>query len=237
LYLDQGGGFHQETDYVYEGMLYVSQCIFVSCYCYGSAGGAVASRSNLTEFVNTIFLFCEALGIEDSTFAGGGALRLWRSGVNCTNCSFINCGTNNFGGAVCVSRSDYISNIPHGKLLNFSTCIFGSNQAAYDGGAILNLQADLKCENCSFLFNQAGMSGGAIACEFYGRLTFSDCVFVQNVVTDSDCGAQGKGGAIMLWYLGVGPREMKFENCLFYENLLNAWDCLGFPDVFICDFV
>jgi predicted outer membrane repeat protein len=150
--------------------------------------------------------------------------------VNCTNCSFINCRTNNFAGAICISRDDNSENKPRGKLLHFVRCIFGSNQAAYDGGAILNLQADLKCEKCSFLFNQAGKSGGAIACEFYGTLTFSDCVFVQNLVTDSDCGAQGKGGAIMLWYWYEGPTEMKFENCLFYENLLNASNCLGLLD-------
>jgi hypothetical protein len=153
-------------------------------------------------------------------------LRFWRSGVNCTNCSFINCKTNNSGGAVCVSRDDLYGNRPHGKLLHFVRCIFNSNQAAYDGGAILNLLANLKCEKCSFLFNQAKRSGGAITCEFHGILTFSDCVFVQSLVTDSDC-TKHKGGAIMLWYWNEGPREMKFENCLFYENFMKGSRCSG----------
>jgi hypothetical protein len=181
----------------------------------------VACNEGITIIKDTSFFFCEAqeeIGIilEKENENGGGALHLQMSGVNCTNCSFINCKSNNYGGAICLARDN--NNYPRKKLLVFDNCIFGSNRALYDGGAILNRQGDILCESCSFLFNEGRRSGGAIACEFYGELNFIDCVFVKNVKSNNDCTYNAKGGAIMLWSIKEGMKKIFFKDCLFYEN-------------------
>jgi predicted outer membrane repeat protein len=84
----------------------------------------------------------------------------------------------------------------------------------------------LNVDGCSFLFNEAGSSGGAIHCEFIKPVLIKSSAFVGNVKTDDDCDIGAGGGAIMVWNLNV-IGSFTFEDCFFYGNKIIDPSCVG----------
>jgi hypothetical protein len=85
------------------------------------------------EYTNCAFLFCEVRGGVRSGDGylgdGGGALHLWQSNANCTNCSFINCFCNHYGGVV--SQEVMVEIISLWLLLSISRNAFLDRTNAY----------------------------------------------------------------------------------------------------------
>jgi predicted outer membrane repeat protein len=193
-------------------------------------GGALMTGGPTNTYTNCAFLFCEVHGdvhpgdYEDGYLGdGGGALHLWQSIAICNNCSFINCFCNHYGGVVSQGRSIGKENFPLSFTINFTKCIFGSNKCILDGGAIMNRVGTMNIDGCSFLFNEAGRSGGAIYCELIKNVSIKASAFVRNTKTDTNCSIQASGGAIMVWYLDEGDRGFELEDCFFGGNkVLNS---------------
>jgi predicted secreted protein len=90
--------------------------------------------------------------------------------------------------------------------LNIFNCTFKDNTAGQTGGAIFNSHSgELNITNCKF-FNNASMSGGAIANEG-SKCVMSDCIFKNNYCSSS-------GGAVH-----NTSDEMSMIDCIFEYNL------------------
>jgi predicted outer membrane repeat protein len=183
---------------------------FAGCYCNGSQGGATDSEFESVHYENCAFLFCEAYGDTDNV-EGGGALRLYNSGVNCTNCSFTRCASKYYGGAVFGTSTDGNS------ALKFIKCIFNSNNCSYDGGGIYCNGGTITCENCSFVANEAGRTGAGMAFRL-GTISVTETAFVENLI---GCTADG-GAAVMLWGTETVTPVVFFSDCSFGRNLVRC---------------
>jgi predicted outer membrane repeat protein len=216
----------------------VTKTVFSFCTCnkngdgVGQGGGAVAVSFTITNnnsFTDCVFFSCESYyqpGYSDDDLpssGSGGGLRLCVQGVTCTNCSWLNCWSNNRGGGVAqvIGFVDYHREESRGKNVELNNCIFGSNRAEREGGGLDVREGNIICVNCSFIHNSAGLYGGAISCVFYGNISFTDVVFVKNVKNNpsvTECEYDQRAGGIMLWAEVGNPQGMKFENCVFYKN-------------------
>jgi hypothetical protein len=103
----------------------------------------------------------------------------------------------------------------------------------------------LNVDGCSFLFNEAGRSGGAVHCEFIKTVTIKSSAFIGNVKTDDNCSIQDRGGAVMVWNLNVSDGytimgvltfvgDFIFEDCFFHGNKVISPDCLGMNELILC---
>jgi predicted outer membrane repeat protein len=210
----EGSGFHHESG----GWLAVKGTVFSGCST-GDRGGAatIAKGGTNNTFIDCEFHQCSIGGNNEAT---GGALLLWIQGVTCTNCSWLNCYSPGRGAGV-GQISDNNGENNQGKDVKLVGCVFASNRAEYDGGAMDIRQGNIICINCSFLDNTAGTYGGAVACVFYGNISFTDTVFVRNTkdrATTPGCKGEERGGAIMLWCEKGTPQGMSFRDCVFVEN-------------------
>jgi hypothetical protein len=98
-------------------------------------------------------------------------------GVDCINCSFLNCFSTTDGGAVGSSVS-----ILSDKDILFCNCTFSSNKANETGGAIMINFWNIKCSNCTFLHNIAKTSGSSVYCRLTGNHEFISVVFIRNIL-------------------------------------------------------
>jgi hypothetical protein len=236
--LGQGGAFHF---HVYEeGYLTMNNTIIAGCHSNIEGGGGISIHGVLNVIENTAFLFCVSWADVDSEEPHrdiGGAIRFWNTNGQLKNCSFINCGSKSHGGALGHARfnNENDENIPQGKLIELTNCIFASNWATYDGGAIIMQQDSYDCLNCSFLHNRAGRSGSAFGGEFYGSVTFTSCIFVKNWNNDSCDSSRGRG-AISIWPLDGGTsKTLTVKDCSFYFNFVaDDLSCLGIGFFFFC---
>lgn len=88
-------------------------------------------------------------------------------------------------------------------------CTIENNYASGNGGGLQSVGALLLAENCTFLNNESGADGGAVAidgCPFSFGAVIRSCTFDENI-------AAGSGGALLLD--GCGP---DIDSCLFSGN-------------------
>jgi hypothetical protein len=114
-----------------------------------------------------------------------------------------------YGGAfVCMFDSEFTL---RGSSPTIRNCVITNNMAWSDGAG---LYCDTECnpvvENCTFVINTSGLSGGAVSISG-GNPVFNNCQFVKNSSGLS-------GGAISIY--GGNPL---FTNCQFRENSTLYW--------------
>ena len=126
---------------------------------------------------------CSFVNCNSSNY--GGAI----SGSNVVNCSFVNCSSNSRGGAI------YGSNVVNCSFVNCNSTDYGGAISCSGQGNIVN---------CSFINNNA-IHGGAISCS--GENNIVNCIFMY-------CNAKF-GGAI---YFNVGIPELSVIYCAFVNN-------------------
>jgi predicted outer membrane repeat protein len=195
---------------------------FAGCFAGGSyvaAGGAIAAADKDCVINNSSFLYCE--GREGK---GGGACCFLNNNVNLSDSSWLNCISSDCGGAVDMFNSRYEYQ------LTITGCIFISNFAAVDGGALSVRNHKFNCTNCSFIQNVAVGGGGAIVSS--SELILSNVVYIQNIKNGSGgCKAEfypemHSGGAIL--YNSVNNGNISIEYCIFYKNKNDNGNCSSF---------
>jgi hypothetical protein len=207
------------------GYLNINHTVFAGCHSNEEGGGGISIHGINNIIENSAFLFCVSwaeLNEDEPKLMVGGGIRFWDTNGELKNCSFINCGSKTTGGALGHARfiSNDDVNVPRGKLITLTNCIFASNWAEFDGGVIIMHQESYNCLNCSFLHNRAGGSGSVLAGELYGDVSFKSCIFVENWNNDS-CNINNGRGAISLWPSPWNESEtMTFliEDSSFYNN-------------------
>jgi hypothetical protein len=160
---------------------------------------------------------------DDRRFGAGGGLRLYVQGAKLSNCSWLNCWSNNRGGGIAQVNGEqhYHPGGSRYKTVELTKCIFASDRTEKDGGGLDVREGNILCVNCSFLHNSAGSYGGAVSCLFWGSISFTDTVFVRNVKNDTEatsCIYDQRGGAVMLWAELGTPQGMTFQDCVFLKN-------------------
>ncbi|GAB4016652.1 beta strand repeat-containing protein [Spirosoma koreense] len=91
-------------------------------------------------------------------------------------------------------------------------CLFLTNAASSQGGAVYNNNAVPQFINCYFLTNTATARGGGIYNISNSSPVFTNCVFQSNT------GGSTGGGAVYNDASGTGPVDPVFINCLFTSN-------------------
>jgi hypothetical protein len=203
--------------------LNLSFCTFAGCVSSQHGGGGISFSGTELRLEGTSFLLCVSSNDTNPLSVGGG-LRLCSNGAYCRNCSFLNCHSYQYGGGIGQSGED---NSDH--LLELEDCIFGSNVAQLDGGAINLFKVSLKVTNCGFFYNWALRNGGGIGQTLYYNITLINSIFIRNVV--GDCGSRS-GGAL---YLNISDQSPKFNilNTFFFRNEVEGQTCESFYSFFI----
>jgi hypothetical protein len=160
-------------------------------------------------------LFCVSSNDTNPSSVGGG-LKLYSNGAYCQNCSFLNCHSYQHGGGIGQAGEG-----DNNHLLELKDCIFGSNVAQLDGGAINLLRVSLKATNCGFFYNWALRNGGGIGQTLYYNITLINSSFIRNVV--GNCRSY-TGGAL---YLDINDQSPKFNisNSFFFRNQVEGGTC------------
>lgn len=92
-----------------------------------------------------------------------------------------------------------------GSEIAVRNCVFRFNVATYDGAGLYVENGSAEVNSCQFLANDAGGSGGAIACNYSGFVRVRDCLFDANL-------AGYGGGAINLYQTGGDVVGSQFTN-------------------------
>jgi predicted outer membrane repeat protein len=209
----EGGGIHVDN-----ANLTIISCRFISCNSLGGGGALAFSLPSFESgavditlrLENTVFLNCQSNGKTET--CKGGALRLYFSGAICKNCSFLNCRSNQSGGAIGQLTLDDMGE----RTVKLESCIFGCNVASTRGGAIEGNWTNFDCANCSFLHNSAVKCGGAISCELRYNYTITATTFVRNFVSGCSNLAHD-GGAIQINLTSTIGR-FNLNSCVFITN-------------------
>jgi predicted outer membrane repeat protein len=225
--IEEGGGI------LFNGTeVQIGWAIFFSCYSNKSGGGAVSAFGNGTSEItliieDSLFLSCISLAYGDNESYSGAQLRIRDVTTSCSNCSFLNGQSNHHGGGIGEPEgavSDYS--------LTLNSCIFASNRAEVRGGGVSTKGVNLFCDKCVFFRNSAGLGGGA----FYGDLkynqSFTDRMFIRNVVNvvnpEFDCNTGT--AAVYVSPLDENIRNGSFSDAIFNKN--EVYNCssssLGF---------
>jgi hypothetical protein len=219
---EQGGAMHINV-----GDSNITYCTFCNCTTQNEGGGAISFAGKTLRIENCLFLACVTFTrkINSSTILlySGGGLRIYMRGGYCKNCSFLNCESNNIGGAL-----GHVNGITaETDILEVVDCIFGYNSAANNGGAVDTRNISLNCINCSFFDNSVNSFGGAVSVQLKKTAFFDNCAFSRNFI--KGCTSTG-GGAI---YINPVTSSVEFTitNSIFYEN--DFWDKICNVSMFI----
>ena len=118
-----------------------------------------------------------------------------------SNCQFINCITNGNGGAIYKSQA-------FGTQVTIDSCLFQSNEASYNGGAIATF-SDISITDSKFFQNSATLGGAIFASS---SLTISDSDLTQNVASNG-------GGAYLT---GDNSNTFSFTDCIIIGNTVSV---------------
>ena len=173
-------------------------CNFINCNQnnnnpYSSQGVIIIHDGSVRD---SNFINCSA------KFNQFGAVINGRGGISYSeysvlNCSFINCSSNDSGGAIY-----YCPNVDN--------CIFVNCSSKASGGAIYN---GFNVDNCIFVNCSSKASGGAI----YYCFNADNCIFVN-------CSARDSGGAIYS-VINIDVDNCSFVNCRDGKNNAIYFEC------------
>jgi predicted outer membrane repeat protein len=221
---------------VYKASMNMTGCSFAACSSTVTGGGAISFTaegdvSHILRVVSCGFLFCEHY-TSGNDFGAGGCIRLFYGGAYCYNCSFLNCRSNQNGGAIAQIIQTNV--VDSSAVLELEKCIFASNVAGFGGGAIDTKEVTLKCTNCSFLHNTAVVRGGAIASKVKSYFYSIRSVFVRNFV--SSCTGSDSGGAISI-IPESDTTQVNVTQSIFIGNYLAKDSCSSLLNFYIIIFL
>lgn len=177
----------------------------------------------------------------------GGGIKWENGNLECIDCEFsLNSAT--AGGGVWLSLQDPVS--------TFSECLFDSNDALQNGGALYSYDSPVTILSCKITGNNAGYSGGGtytydcdlemincLATEntcgcsstysisgaglYVGGATSSRSVLMQNTVIYNNAG-DGKGGGIAC----TSPANPLLTNCILWNNSGSEGPQIAVPVVY-----
>jgi predicted outer membrane repeat protein len=169
------------------------------------SGGAIyAESADSAQILNCAFRECTAGG--SFTDPGGGAVCVYGDSSHggrtvIRDCSFDACTSRTGGGAVSLWYRDFADTAL------VENCIFSSNTARDQGGALAGSRAGIKVSNSIFRTNSAP-NGGAVMVDAESHIRFESCTMVGNAAT-------GKGECA---YLDGAKTEGHFKNCILAAN-------------------
>jgi predicted outer membrane repeat protein len=171
------------------------------------AGGGLAVAYSDPTMKDTSFLYC------GSRLKITGATGVSDCSPTFTNCSWLNCISFEGGGAI----GWLYANKDETHTLTLIGCIFGSNVAAKDGGAVDAGLMVFSCINCSFFHNVASGRGGAVFSQ--NQTTLKNCVFIRNMINGSgkyEWNDLVSGGAVMQSLSSI--KTIDVEDVVFNQN-------------------
>ena len=156
--------------------------------------------------IGAIYLYSSFANISNCNFIGntakyrGGAIYLYSSFANISNCNFIDNVAESLGGAI----SFY-----HLSSGNVTNCNFTGNLASDGSGGAISfyLSSSGNVTNCNFIDNTATNYGGAIYSHSSSSGNVTNCNFIKNKAITYD------GGALYL-----GSSKSNVTNCNFISN-------------------
>ena len=171
------------------GNLDIQGCTFKDNKAYRVGGAIRVAAGSSLKVTDSTFESCEAIGNQAGQ---GGAFTVGSAatGLEVRNCTFIDCNTTNFGGAIDTALANSIIN----------NCTFISNRVGTYGGAVAVRGANTIVEDSVFKGNSAENGGGSALVVYDVDATITNCIFDSNIArSDSEYGYQG---AV---YLSVNP--------------------------------
>ena len=167
-------------------------------------GGAIKQEENiLTNIAYTNIHFHD--NVSDNSNKSGGAVMIEDgSAATFTGCTFeLNVSDHNDGGAVYVAGTS-----SNNATVVFDKCIFKSNTANDEGGAIYLSYTASTITNCLFYENTSTTGEGGAIYLNYGTTTGFNCT-----VADNTGYSNGYGGGVF-----VNDGTHSFTNSIFYGN-------------------
>ncbi|MCL2115059.1 MAG: hypothetical protein FWH29_02430 [Methanobrevibacter sp.] len=173
---------------------------FINCTAT-TAGGAIFNDNSEPSYVrlyNSTFINCK----KTDTIRSGGALGSFdgTSYYVVNGCTFINCSSQTWGGAIGVGGGE----------VNITNSKFIDNYASTYGGAVASSGGTIRIIGSTFYNNSAGSYGGAVASSATGSvITVNNSYFYSNNVRNTN----GYGGA-----LGSTGGTLSIYNCELMHN-------------------
>ena len=156
---------------------------------------------HLTVAVGLVFVSTNGPDVTVLSGTNSGRIMLIDGATGCslTGLTFLD-GNAEPGGALLVES---------GGTADIEGCIFESNFAAHDGGAIFCRQSGsaVNVVSCAFYGNVASWNCGAAGASVQSEASFSDCVFMDN-----------SAGTLCGGIANFADSPMTVENCLFVRN-------------------
>lgn len=154
----------------------LSRCLFTQCR--GEQGRAVGFVNCLAETSGVVrgCFFWNITGISGNygvMFLQSSSV--YRTPCSITNSSFLRCSSNSLG---CFALTNYL--VPTLNRCSFVYCVLTSTSASSSrGGALLASNCNVSIYRSTFIYCSA-RNGGAIGCLNPTRLSFVDCIFINN---------------------------------------------------------
>ena len=190
------------------GNLDIQGCTFKDNKAYRVGGAIRVAAGSSLKVTDSTFESCEAIGNQAGQ---GGAFTVGSAatGLEVRNCTFIDCNTTNFGGAIDTALANSIIN----------NCTFISNRVGTYGGAVAVRGANTIVEDSVFKGNSAENGGGSAVVVYDVDATINNCIFDSNILpSDSEYGYQG---AVYLSVNPVTPNDamnVAISKCIFTNN-------------------
>ena len=190
------------------GNLDIQGCTFKDNKAYRVGGAIRVAAGSSLKVTDSTFESCEAIGNQAGQ---GGAFTVGSAatGLEVRNCTFIDCNTTNFGGAIDTALANSIIN----------NCTFISNRVGTYGGAVAVRGANTIVEDSVFKGNSAENGGGSAVVVYDVDATITNCIFDSNIArSDSEYGYQG---AVYLSVNPVTPNDamnVAISKCIFTNN-------------------
>ena len=220
--------------------------------------GLALKNGYAATYGGAIYVLCGSIEAENCVFDnnsaswGGAILAEWgtKCNITLTDCSFINNKTRDFygsGGAIfgfekvvatdCefIGNEGYYGGAIDCRSLKATDCLFASNKAKSNGGAV-NVggqssiyAANTFLEGCTFTSNTANYNGGAVSAGF---MVATDCKFTGNISGLKCSGTYntGHGGAIYCSMVTMSICDFT-DNAAHYTNAALCPSC-GCDDVY-----
>lgn len=168
----------------------------------------------------------ENLTLRANRAPGGGGMFIMDSGVNVSDCRFLD-NQAPWGGGGGIDAFTWTPSEP------VSDCLFQGNSAHQAGGGLACSSSDLVVRRCQFLENTVDEFGGGFFASLSSSCEFEDCTFARNSIAEP---YGGYGGGLSIW-----GGSCKLLRCTIVENetrgsgsavyfetplVLEIWNCI-----------
>jgi predicted outer membrane repeat protein len=196
-----------------------------------NAGNTVTTTIETGQYGGGIYIGNSNVLINNCTFQEnsakyGSAIYAYNSSLDVTNCQFSQNSANystifHYECLVSINQCVFTgNNSESGAAIYCSTnsstkvkrCLFESNTALYDAGAIYNYLGELAVDSCSFIENKSNFGGAIRSSGNLALTSINYCYFIDNNVTG--------GGAGLILSKGM----TKLNRCFIFRNIAQSPD-------------